>query len=155
MAEHLIFVGAVGAVTDIANPVQLSKNILENTPHCMLVGHGASKFAKKVGLPVLSDPTELIVAESVLKAKLAGRFSFEHSVKAYFNNIIHSKDLHELEEIASKMARAEDVDPKNGTVGHDTVGAVAIDENGRIACATSTGILILHCFGQTAIKNIF
>ena len=106
----------------------------------MLIGHGASKFAKKVGHPVLSDPTELVVEESVLKAKLDARVKFQHNVKTYFNNIIHSKDIQELEEIASKMARAEDIDSENGSVGHDTVGAVAIDGNGRIACATSTGI---------------
>ncbi len=27
----------------------------------------------------------------------------------------------------------------NDTTGHDTVGAVAFDSNGNIACATSTG----------------
>lgn len=133
--------GAVASVKDIANPIQLSKKVLEETPHCLLSGEGASKFAKRIGIPIIDDPKKLIVQESALKAKLDNNVSFENNVKTYFNDIIESKDLRELEEIASKMAKSGEFDRGRGSVGHDTVGAVAFDSFGNIACATSTGSL--------------
>lgn len=131
--------GAVGAIKDIANPVQLSKRILEDTPHCLIFGEGASKFAKRIGYPVLEDPTELIAKEGVLKSYLEPNVKYQHNVRAYFNEIIKSKDLRGLEEEAIKMSRNGDFNPEKGSICHDTVGAVALDANGNLACATSTG----------------
>ena len=118
---------------------------MEDTPHCLLVGEGASKFAKRIGHPILEDPTELIVKEKVLISSILPDVKYQHNVRAYFNDIIKSKDLKGLEEAASEMAKT--FDPERGSASHDTVGAVALDANGKLACATSTGIVnccILH-----------
>eukprot|EP00794_Sanderia_malayensis_P000150 gene150-762_t len=132
-------IGAVGAITSIANPVQLSRKVMEDTPHCLLVGEGALKFARKIGHPVLDDPGELIVQESLLKMHLDSYVKDQDNNLTIFNNITGSKDLRELEEKARKIAMDEKMDPSNGSVAHDTVGAVAMDANGNIASATSTG----------------
>eukprot|EP00794_Sanderia_malayensis_P000152 gene151-764_t len=132
-------IGAVGAITSIANPVQLSRKVMEDTPHCLLVGEGALKFARKIGHPVLDDPSELIVQESLLKMHLDANVKYKHNVQAFFNNIVHSNDLGELERKAQEIAMNEKIDPSKGSVAHDTVGAVAIDSDGNIASATSTG----------------
>ena len=95
----------------------------------------------------------MIVQESILKAKLDSNVSFEHNVKIYFNEIIESKDLRELEEIASKMAKSGEFDRGRGSVGHDTVGAVALDSSGNIACATSTGSLNSYFLCQASQKK--
>ena len=110
---------------------------MEDTPHCLLVGEGASKFAKRIGHPVLEDPTELTAKESVLKSSILPNVKYQHNVRAYFNEIIKSKDLRGLEEVASEMAKT--FDPEKGSASHDTVGAVALDTHGKLACATSTG----------------
>ena len=101
--------GAVGCVQSIANPVSLARRVMEDTPHCLLVGEGALKFAKKVGFPILANPLELVTKESQERYKNA---------RDYLGN----------------------VEFRNVVTGWDTVGAVALDSNGRLASATSTGI---------------
>ena len=53
---------------NIANPVSLARKVMQETPHCLLVGDGAMKFAKKINFPILSDPLELVTNDSVCKS---------------------------------------------------------------------------------------
>ncbi|XP_067032456.1 isoaspartyl peptidase/L-asparaginase-like isoform X4 [Acropora muricata] len=109
--------GAVGCVQSIANPVSLARRVMEDTPHCLLVGEGALKFAKKVGFPILANPLELVTKESQERYKNA---------RDYLGN----------------------VEFRNVVTGWDTVGAVALDSNGRLASATSTGGLPQKMLGR-------
>ena len=47
--------GAVAGVRNIANPVSLARMVMEKTNHIMLIGSGANKFAKEMGIPEV-DP---------------------------------------------------------------------------------------------------
>jgi len=98
--------GAAAGLHRIKNPIRLARKILESSPHMMLVGEGAERFAKDSGLS-LCKPEEL-VSEAEWQAYLRCK-----------------KDKH-----AAIHHR-----------GHDqgTVGAVALDEQGRLFAATSTG----------------
>jgi len=98
--------GAAAGLHRIKNPIRLARKILESSPHMMLVGEGAERFAKDSGL-ALCKPEEL-VSEAEWRAYLRCK-----------------KDKH-----AAIHHR-----------GHDqgTVGAVALDEQGRLFAATSTG----------------
>src|SRR5467141_1269796 len=51
--------GAVAALRHIRNPIRLARQVLENSPHMMLVGEGAERFAVEQGL-TLCEPEELI-----------------------------------------------------------------------------------------------
>ena len=42
---------------------------MQDSPHSLLVGNSATKFAKKIGFPILTDPLELISEESRLQLK--------------------------------------------------------------------------------------
>jgi len=119
--------GAVASVTGIANPVSLARHIMHSTPHSLLVGDGAVKFAKKIGFPVLNNPLELISEESRLQ--LEGIKDFDGAVLTGFNT----------------------KEPRSSTAinpGHDTVGAVAMDSSGKLACATSTGGISMKMPGR-------
>lgn len=98
--------GAAAGLHRIKNPVRLARKILESSPHMMLIGEGAERFAKDSGL-ALCKPEELVS---------------EAEWQAY---LLCKKDKH-----AAIHHR-----------GHDqgTVGAVALDEQGRLVAATSTG----------------
>lgn len=91
---------------------------MQDTPHSLLVGNGAVKYAKKIGFPVLTDPLELISDES--RQQLEGIKNFNDAVFSGYNT--------EGRRVMAAMHP-----------GHDTVGAVAMDSSGRLACATSTG----------------
>lgn len=111
----------MASVIGIANPVSLARHIMEDTPHSFLVANGTVNYANKIGFPVLNDPLELISKESRLQ--LEGHKDFNNAVIRTFNT-----------EVKHFNASLNDLNP-----GHDTVGAVAFDSSGRLACATSTG----------------
>ena len=48
--------GAVAGVSKVKNPVLLARKVMEKTEHVMLVGRGAEKFAKEIGIELV-DPS--------------------------------------------------------------------------------------------------
>jgi beta-aspartyl-peptidase (threonine type) len=84
--------GACAGITRVRHPVSLARAIMEKTPHVLLVGEGAERYAADAALE-LAEP-EWFVTE---------RERSRHSGQ------------------------------------HGTVGAVALDSNGCLAAATSTG----------------
>jgi beta-aspartyl-peptidase (threonine type) len=48
-------IGAVAAVQRIANPISLSRYVMERTPHHLLVGPGAEQFAAEQGFPLVDQ----------------------------------------------------------------------------------------------------
>lgn len=97
--------GSVGAIRNVAHPVDVARLVMEKTPHVMLVGEGAKRFANEQGVPDV--PIEKQVTEYA-KASL---------------------------EITQKTG----VSGTTELGGVGTVGAVAVDAEGHVAVATSTG----------------
>ena len=53
--------GAVAGVTDVKNPILLARLVMERSPHVMLGGEGAERFAREQGMP--SMPREYFFTE--------------------------------------------------------------------------------------------
>ena len=53
--------GAVAGVTDVKNPIVLARLVMEKSPHVMLSGTGAERFAREQGIP--STPKEWFFTE--------------------------------------------------------------------------------------------
>jgi beta-aspartyl-peptidase (threonine type) len=101
--------GAVCAARAIRNPIRAARAVMDKSECVLLAGAAADAFATRVGLETVPN----------------GYFTTERRRKA----------------LASLKARAE-----RGTIAlaseaerHGTVGAVALDRNGNLAAATSTG----------------
>ena len=50
--------GAVAALRDFVSPVQVARGVMEKTPHVMLSGPGAVKFARANGFAEVPDPAD-------------------------------------------------------------------------------------------------
>jgi beta-aspartyl-peptidase (threonine type) len=106
--------GGVGCVEHLRNPVRAARKILSESPHVYFVGEGAEQFAAEHGVPLCKNE-DLIIPREVERLR---KYQEEESQ--------HGNDL---------FAPTSD----NAAISHDTVGAVALDRNGNIAAATSTG----------------
>lgn len=50
--------GSVGCLEGIAHPISVARHIMENTPHIMLVGEGAKKYALKHQFSTIKTPVK-------------------------------------------------------------------------------------------------
>jgi len=104
--------GGVGCVERLKNPIRAARKILSESPHVYFVGEGAEQFAAEHGVALCRNE-DLVVAREVER-------------------------LREYQELAARgSANGEDLFAPS--ISHDTVGAVALDRDGNIAAATSTG----------------
>lgn len=111
---------------------------MEKTEHVMLIGQGADDFAREMGVPEI-DPRELVTMEAMKKWEDYTKYN--KVVSTVFNTPRTGPNT-ELQHRATT-----DVDELHGQ-GHDTVGAVALDLNGNMAAATSTGGISLKRVGR-------
>jgi beta-aspartyl-peptidase (threonine type) len=101
--------GGVGCVERLRNPVRAARKILSESPHVYFVGQGAEQFAAQHGIPLCNN-----------------------------EDLVIPREVERLREYQAEAARHGN-DLFAPTISHDTVGAIALDRNGNIAAATSTG----------------
>ena len=123
--------GAVAGVTTIKNPVTAARAVMEKSPHVMMVGKGAEQFAKEQGLEIV-DPSYFYTED---RWKGLQRAKQEDSTKMQSGHADTSKK--------TMLKQPENRDYKYGTVG-----AVALDQCGNLAAATSTGGMTNKKFGR-------
>jgi beta-aspartyl-peptidase (threonine type) len=101
--------GGVGCVERIANPIRAARKILSESPHVYFVAEGAERFAAEHGIPLCKN-----------------------------EDLIIPREVERLQEYQARPEHQK-ADLFAPTISHDTVGAVALDRDGNIAAATSTG----------------
>lgn len=116
--------GAVAAVKGIKNPVTLAKSVMNHTEHVLLIGDGAQKFARSQGFEIVDD----------------SYFFTEHRYQQL------------LQIIDSEKTALDHSLSSNRKMG--TVGAVALDQWGNLAAATSTGGMTNKRYGRVGDSPI-
>ncbi|HEX2534862.1 MAG TPA: N(4)-(beta-N-acetylglucosaminyl)-L-asparaginase [Chitinophagaceae bacterium] len=113
--------GSVGALERILHPISVARRVMEKTPHVMLVGEGAQRFAVAEGFPLepqqLSPEAEKAYREWLKKSEYKPVINIENKGHGPF-----------------APAHLED-----GSLNHDTIGMVALDAAGNLSgsCTTS------------------
>ncbi len=110
--------GAVAGVRTVRNPIQLARAVMEHSPHVLLIGEGAERFADT-------------------------RPDIARVDNAWFDTDTRHVQL--LQEQARER-EAQAVSLKGAYFG--TVGAVALDVHGHLAAATSTGGMTNKRYGR-------
>jgi L-asparaginase / beta-aspartyl-peptidase len=118
--------GAVAAVQRVQNPISLARRVLESEV-VLLVGQGAERFADQIGFPRCAH-ADLIV-ERELRRWQELRANAAHQAQDSFTR--------PPGEVAGARGVVSGGAPLKGP--GDTVGAVAVDREGRLAAGTSTG----------------
>ena len=118
--------GGVGCVERLRNPVRAARKILSESSHVYFVGEGAERFAAEHGIPLCKNE-DLIIPREVERLR-------EYQSKLPTPHPAQGREAGQP--TGGELFAPVDDDP---TISHDTVGAVALDRDGNIAAATSTG----------------
>jgi len=133
MDGKTLMAGSVAGVTTIKNPISAARAVMEKSPHVMMAGKGAEKFAEQQGLEIV-DPSYFFTEDrwkGLQKAKEADSLAQLKKDKAVINGF------------------SELYPSSTGVIGkYGTVGAVALDRHGNLAAATSTGGMTNKKYGR-------
>ncbi|HEX8735871.1 MAG TPA: isoaspartyl peptidase/L-asparaginase [Pyrinomonadaceae bacterium] len=137
--------GAVAGLHRVKNPITLARAVMEKSPHVMMVGDGAEKFAKEQNIELVPekyfwtqerwDSLQRIIKEEKEKEKEKKVQSPKSKVQSQTGNSLDSR--------LSTLDSRELAYNKFGTVG-----AVALDSGGNLAAGTSTGGMTYKKFGR-------
>jgi L-asparaginase/N4-(beta-N-acetylglucosaminyl)-L-asparaginase len=108
--DHTQNAGSVCFVQNVAHPLSLARQVMENTPHVMLAGAGAEQYARELNMPI----TPLLTETS------------KRAWKQWQNESNYA--------------------PVINIENHDTIGLLALDDQGRLAggCTTSGVAYKMH-----------
>lgn len=128
--------GSVCAVRDYPNPVSIARRVMERTPHRLLAGDGAERFAREQGFTT----RDLLTPEA--RAKWAQWKASPHTEDQSRDRAL-LESLRPVDRDGSGRLFAPERDPKNKDdearwSHHDTIGTLAVDQEGTIAGACST-----------------
>lgn len=115
--------GAVASVTVVKNPISAARAVMEKSPHVLLIGRGAEVFAEKAGLEIV-DPKYFWTKERWQQLQDDLKREAEEKQKALQSSVAASSHP------------------------WGTVGAVAVDRQGNLAAATSTGGMSNKLYGR-------
>ncbi|MFK7923020.1 MAG: isoaspartyl peptidase/L-asparaginase family protein [Bacteroidia bacterium] len=110
--------GSVAGITGVKNPISLARAVMERSRYVMMIGSGAEDFAKQQNLEMVSPE--------------------------YFHDELRYQQWLEIKDTSITQLDHAHKGEKNWS----TVGAVALDQTGNIASATSTGGMTNKQFGR-------
>lgn len=121
--------GAVAAATRIKNPISAARAVMEKSPHVMMTGDGADRFAIASGVAEVSP--------------------------VYFWTEARWKALQEMLQEEERERQGEKAAVRASKRRYfGTVGAVALDRHGDLAAGTSTGGMTNKRYGRVGDSPI-
>ena len=128
--------GAVAGLRHVKNPITLARAVMEKSPHVMMAGEGAEKFAKEQNIEIVDekyfftqerwDALQQILKEEREEKGKKGKLEKGKGQTGIHNSRLSTLDFNRF----------------------GTVGAVALDRGGNLAAGTSTGGMTNKKYGR-------
>jgi N4-(beta-N-acetylglucosaminyl)-L-asparaginase len=129
--------GSVAGLEKIKHPISVARKVMETTPHVILVGQGAQQFALQNGFKLesgeLSDDAKTAYKQWLEKSQYKPEINIE---KKQGNGPFAPMFF------------------EDGTLNHDTMGLVAMDDNGDISGAVTTSGMAYKIHGRVGDSPI-
>lgn len=119
--------GAVCFVQGVRHPIALARMVMEKTPHVMLAGIGAERFAREQGLEIVEQDLSPAARERYEKWLIDSRYE--------------------------PVVNIEN-EPVGGPDNHDTIGMIVLDGEGRLAASCTTSGLGFKMHGRVGDSPI-
>jgi beta-aspartyl-peptidase (threonine type) len=123
-----LLAGAVAAVDNVANPIQLARFVMTESEHVMLIAEGAMRFAEHCGM--------------------------ERAPENYFYTPDRVEQLNKARLKHKVMLDHDDTENDSEDQKYGTIGAIARDCEGNLAAATSTGGIVNKRMGRVGDSPI-
>lgn len=133
-------VGAVAALGPVLHPVSVARKVMEKSEHCLLVGDGATAFAREHGEPILT-PEDLVTEAA--RTEWAAMAAYPTTVSSLFNtqgahDTVGAVALDAHGNVAAATSTGGITFKRVGRVGDSPiVGAGCLADNGLGAISTT------------------
>ncbi|MFI5264472.1 MAG: N(4)-(beta-N-acetylglucosaminyl)-L-asparaginase, partial [Candidatus Kapaibacterium sp.] len=131
--------GSVSFVQHYPHPISIARKVMEKTPHVMLAGEGAEKFAEREGF----------ITSNLLTENSQRLYEKWKEFPEGLNVRLRRSEEGEHEYVFEYSENGKTTELKRTSLAnesHDTIGLLARDKNGKIsgACTTSGQAFKLH-----------
>ncbi|CAG0900877.1 unnamed protein product, partial [Cyprideis torosa] len=127
--------GAVGDLRGIPRAIGVARAVMERTKHSLLVGESAAAFAKEMGF----QPANLSSSHTDREWK---DWKDKHCQPNFRQNVVPDPSSSCGPYSPARASKASEAKARSsleiGQENHDTIGLIAIDEQGKVAVGTST-----------------
>lgn len=129
--------GAVASVSTVEHAISLAR-LVHASDHCLIAGEGAERFAKEMGVPKV-NAADFASEESLedWRRHIAERANHSDGENEDAVNVTHVNGTTDRVRVNGGLSSQQN--RLTESKAHDTVGAVALDAFGNMACGTSTG----------------
>ena len=136
--------GSVAFLRDIVNPISVARKVMEETPHVMLVGQGAKKFALKKGFKETNLLTDLSRKEWN-SWKISSKY--ESIINIENHDTISSLALSGDGRLAGACTTSGSAYKMHGRVGDSPIIGAGLFLDNQVGAAAATGL------GEAVIKS--
>jgi beta-aspartyl-peptidase (threonine type) len=146
--------GAVAAVQRVKHPVTLARRVMVETPHALLVGRGAERYAVECGLCV---PDEEIIAPAALAKWHAARAAEAAPAGRATGDTVGAVALDAGGGVAAATSTGGTHLKWPGRVGDSPIvgaGAYADNDSGAVSCTGHGESILRICMAHTACLRL-
>ena len=145
--------GAVACLQDIENPISVARKVMEDTPHILLVGEGAKKFAIEKGFIATN-----LLTENSKRAweKWKEESKYQPIINSDNHDTIGMLALDESGNLSGACTTSGMAYKLHGRVGDSPIigAGLFVDNEVGAACATGVGEAVIRIAGSSIVVEL-